>query len=270
MNGESESEFDASDVRRGAHPVLKLTFVLLGILGLWALVSGWLLIRGSEPSPRAEKETSWHQEPTGDEAMTQAMEAWRAFVESPDLDTLIEHVRDPDRVGPMMRNYYESSRHPRPTMSRSSSGRVIEQGGQRMIVFEVEDYGGRRYPVAMGWTGRRFAVDWESLSAYGTMDWPQLIEEKPVEAQVMRVYLGAIAPELTPPQSVVGPRQFVRMEHRDFPESLPLALKPELVQEVLRLVEGRRVPVTVEVRWNPEFEHFELQRLLGLSWSLQR
>lgn len=265
-----EPEFEDPNVRRGAHPVLKFGFALLGVLGLWALVSGWLLIRRDEPPNPSTLEESWRKPPTGDEARTLAMEAWRAFLEAPDLETRIEHVRNPDRMAPMMRDYYESRSHPFPTMGRASEGRTVEQGSRRMMVFEIEAYDGERYPVAMAWTGHRYAVDWESLSAYGTMDWPALIEKKPVEPQVLRVYLGVLAPELTPPESVVGPRQFVRMEHRDFPESLPLVLKPALVQEVLTLVEGRRVPVTIEVRWNPDLKNFELQRLLGLSWSPDR
>ncbi|MBK1826726.1 hypothetical protein [Haloferula rosea] len=264
-----EPGFEAGDAGRGTHPILKLLFVFIAVLGIWGLIAGWLLIRRPEPPPAAVERQSWQEAPADEQALTQAMEAWRAFVEAPDLETRIEHVRDPERVGPMMRDYYDSRAHSLPTMGRALPGRAVRQGAQNMILIEVEDYQGRRYAVAMVWTGRRYAVDWESLSAYGTMDWPRLVEEKPAEPQVLRVYLAALPESLTPPESIVGPRRFVRMEHRDFSESLPLALRPELTREVTQLVEGRRVPVTVEVRWNADLGQFELQRLLGLSWSTQ-
>ncbi|MGB1129441.1 MAG: hypothetical protein ACPG4K_05280 [Haloferula sp.] len=269
MTEDPALDVEAASPDGNRHLVLKLAFTLVSILGLWAMVAGWLLIRKSEPTPRPSRIETWQQPPTGTDALTQAMDAWRAFLEAPDLERKIGHVRDPERVGPMMRDYYDLRSKPYPTMGLSSPGKELVQGSQPMVVFQIEGYDGLTYPVAMAWTGQRFAVDWESLTAYGTMDWNLLLETKPSYPHVMRVYLGGLAPELKPPEALVGPRQFVRMEHRDSPDGAILALKPEIAHEVLRMVEGKRVPATIELIWNPSIQCFELQRLLGKGWSLQ-
>lgn len=270
MTGEPEFENPSKPLPKRSHLALALPLGLFAILAVWALISGWLLIqRKEDPTPAAIEEPI-RQTPVGEEAVVQAMEAWRAFLEAPDLESRIEQVRDPERVGPMLRDYYQTRSKPYPTMGLSSPGKMVTQEGQKMMVFLVEGYEGLTYPVAMVWTGRRFALDWESLTAYGTIDWNMMLETKPEYPQVMRVYLGTLPAELKPPASVIGPRQFVRMEHRDSPESAVLALKPELAHEVLLMVEGKRVPVTIELVWNPSIQSFELQRLLGKGWSLQK
>lgn len=269
MSKDPALDVEAAGPDGNRHLVLKLAFTLIPILGLWGMVAGLLLIPATEPTPQAPRVETWRQPPDGAEALTQAMAAWRAFLEAPDLDRRIGHVRDPERVGPMMRDYYDLRSKPYPTMGLSSPGKEVVQGNQPMVVFQIEGYDGLTYPVAMAWTGQRFAVDWESLTAYGTIDWNLLLETKPSYPHVMRVYLGGLASELRPPEALVGPRQFVRMEHRDSADGAILALKPEITTEMLRMVEGKRVPVTIELTWNSSIQCFELQRLLGKGWSLQ-
>ncbi|MCH7224874.1 hypothetical protein [Haloferula sp. A504] len=246
-----------------------LAFWLLGlatIAVLWAVSIGWLLIQSPE-APPAGPRSPVVEAPAGPEAIAMAEAAWNAFVEAEDLRQRQALVLNPEQVAPMMEDYHEVRGHPWPTMSTRSPGREIQRNGLPVVVLEVEDFGGRVYPVAIGWDGRRYAVDWESLTAYGTMDWAQLLERRPQARQTLRLYLGRLPEELQPPPSIAAGHTFIRMEHRDSPTTAPLAVPPQLVHGILPMIEGRRVPCTIEVAWNPDLQAFVLQRLVRQGWS---
>lgn len=57
------------------------------------------------------------------------------------------------------------------------------------------------------------------------------------------------------------------MKHRNSPTTAPLAVPLKLAPGVLTLIEGQRVPCTVEVVWNPGMEVFEMRRLIRQGWS---
>jgi len=144
----------------------------------------------------------------------------------------------------------------------------VNIGERRLVFFQVLGFDGLRYPLAVEWSADRFLVDWESLSAYGTMDWVAFVESRPEWSQTMRVYLAELAENLKPPVDGEGKWSFFRMEHRDSADTVVIAVLSSMAPEITELVRGKRVPVTMEVSWNNEIGQFELVRLVARTWSL--
>lgn len=172
------------------------------------------------------------------------------FVNAPDARSKARFVRDGMRVLPMMLDYHETRNHPFPAFGRVSRGKVADFDGTPMVLFEIESFAGPRYHIAVVWDGTRFGVDWESLTAYGTMDWSDFIEDKPTAPQEMRVFVLEARGIPTVPGTPEGSMVF-RVEHRDHPQPLIATAGPELAATLSPMVEGRRVPVTLSLAWQP-------------------
>ena len=198
-----------------------------------------------------------------------ALKVLEKFFGAADVEEKLATVRDPERIRPMMEDYHVKRGHPFPTMGRVSPGKPVNFGHRQCVLFEVEPFSGPRFPVSVEWDGFRYAVDWESLTAYGTMDWSQFCADKPPEAQVMRVYLGSLLDSMRPPGTPADCRPF-RVEHRDSDMSLMAVAGPDLSAVLEKQVAGKRVPLTVEIRWNSEAATrgaFEILRIVSEGWS---
>ena len=248
-----------------ARKVVAIALVLVAVLGGWAFVAAFILIDPQEaviPDPVVDH---YPEEPA--EAVRLALEAWQRFVEAPTFSSRLAEVRDADRVKPMMEDYHLVRRHGFPSMNSISRGEPVNLGERRIVFFKVLGFDGLSYPVALEWSGDRFLVDWESLSAYGTMGWAVFAEKRPEQTQTMRVYVAGISENLKPPIDAEGVWDSFRMEHRDSTETLVASVRGSLAIEMAGLVKGLRVPVTLEVRWNQEIGQFEIVRLVARSWS---
>ena len=139
-----------------------------------------------------------------------------------------------------------------------------------MVVFEVEPFSGPRYPVAVIWDGQRFAVDWESLTAYGTMDWNEFIEMKPASMQTMRVFVEEAPDSEKPPGLPQGTVCF-RISHRDDGEAVVAIASPEALAAFPPMAGKKEVPVTLKIAWRPQGAGMppmpEIVRLVSLTWS---
>jgi hypothetical protein len=199
-----------------------------------------------------------------------ARAAFEAFTEASGLENKAKFVQDAARVLPMMTDYHLNRSHPFPNLSRISKGSLAKHHANPVVLFEVEPYSGPPYPVAMIWDGRRFAVDWESLTAYGTLDWSEYLSQLPSATHTFRVYLQAT----TAPQQIPGtPPGWLafRVEHRDNPQPV-IALANRSVSAVLSpLVFDKRVPVTLELRWRAVIAARppvpEIVKLISAGWS---
>lgn len=177
-----------------------------------------------------------------------ALAALEAFFEAPDLAAKAALVHDSERVRPMLENFHGTRSHPFPTLGKVSPGQPATFNEKPMELFEVEPFSGPRYYVALVWDGRRFAVDWESLTAYGTMDWIDFVEDKPVQPQTMRVFLREAVESDRPPGELKGTTFFL-IEHRDHPQPLVAAAADKLAEKLQVLTANRRTPVTLELVW---------------------
>lgn len=191
------------------------------------------------------------------------------FFEGADLEQKLATVRDPDRVRQMMEDYHLKRGHSFPTMGRVSPGKRVTMGERQLVFFEVEPFTGPRYPVAVEWDGFRFAVDWESLTAYGTMEWSEFVEKRPTAAQTMRVYL-ATAPAALRPPGIAADRPVFRVEHRDSDATALAVASSALAEDLAKRVKGKHVPLTVEIAWNPSAATggaFVVSRMVAAGWS---
>jgi hypothetical protein len=199
-----------------------------------------------------------------------ALKALEAFFEAPDFDSKASLVRDSERVRPMMEDYHQKRGHSFPTLGRVSPGHATRLNETPMVLFEVEPFSGPRFPVAVVWDGKQFAVDWESLTAYGTMDWNEFVAKQPAAAQTLRVFIQDTADGQSIPGIPTGHATF-RIEHRDDPQPLLAAADPEVSAILGPLAEHQRTPVTLEVAWEPIGPNGasvpRILRLVAVRWS---
>lgn len=199
-----------------------------------------------------------------------ALAALEAFFEAPDLASKAALVRDSARVRPMMENYHELRGHPFPSLGRVSPGRAARFDETPMVLFEVEPFSGPRYPVAVVWDGQRFAVDWESLTAYGSIDWSEFIEKQPATAHTLRVFIQTAAEAQQLPGTPAGSKAF-RIEHRDDPQAIVAVASTDVAAILEPLVGNRRTPVTLEIAWKPLGPGGtpvpEILRMVAPKWS---
>jgi hypothetical protein len=236
--------------------------VLGGVIVLILLILlGWGVIQhrpATPPAPPAPKPSAPPRP-----AAEPARKVLEKYFEGAELEEKLGSVRDPERVRPMMEDYHGRRGHPFPTMSRVSPGKEVVSGERMLVFFEVEPFSGPRFPVAVAWDGFRFAVDWESMTAYGTMDWQEFLERKPEQVQTMRVYASAAAEGMRPP-GVAGEREIFRVEHRDHNDAL-IAVAVEEGDRLAAQVKGKRVPLTLEMAWKDGV--CEIRRIVAEGWS---
>jgi hypothetical protein len=247
--------------------------LIIGILLLAALIFALTLLIGEkliQQKPKAETAIpeQVHTPPARMEPA--ALAALEAFFEAPDLSAKATLVRDGTRVRPLMEDFHERRGHPFPTLGRVSPGHSARLRETPMVLFEVEPFSGPRYFVAVVWDGRRFAVDWESLTAYGTMDWSEFIDHQPAEPQTLRVFIREAAETARQP-GTPNPIRFFQIEHRDHPRPLIAATNAEVAATLRPLVENRRAPVTLEIVWKPPLPGAApvpwIERMLAEKWS---
>ncbi|MFM2198903.1 MAG: hypothetical protein RLZZ505_2335 [Verrucomicrobiota bacterium] len=199
-----------------------------------------------------------------------AREVLEAFFEAPDVAAKSEFVGMSARVRPLMEDFHEKRGHAFPTLGSVSTGKRADFNGQPMVLFEVEPYVGPRYHVAVIWDGNHFTVDWESLTAYGTMDWMEFAENKPMTAQTMRVYVRQAERSDTPPGAERG-AVFFQIEHRDHPQPIIAAADGETASTLLAMTENRRVPVTLALAWETRDTYLApmpwIRSLVSQGWS---
>jgi hypothetical protein len=246
---------------------------VIGLLLLTAYGIALVLIVGGGMIHR--KDTDDAPAPGLYEAPPEAMEsaallALEAFYEAPDLAAKAALVRDSERVMPMMRDYHGTRGHPFPTLGRVSPGQAAEFDGKPMVLFEVEPFSGPKYFVAMVWDGRRFAVDWESMTCYGTMDWMEFNDAQPAAPQTMRVFIRE-AKETLPPPGAGETAAFFQIEHRDDPQPLAAIAAAELAETLSALTAGRRTPVILELAWErpapDRLPILSIRKLVAEGWS---
>jgi hypothetical protein len=220
------------------------------LLGLALLLAfGLDLIPRNPPSAKKcpqipQSPTEHSPEPTEVAAVT----ALNRFFESPDVATMAANVHDGKRMLPMMEDYYLHRKHPMPSMSRATKGQTAGSAGKQLVFFQVEPFSGPPFPVAVIWEGNKFAVDWESLAAYGTVEWERFLEEMPTTSETLRVYVQAAGNLDALPGMPAGYATF-RISHRDDPQPITAIANAELSALLAPWVENQRTPVTLALEW---------------------
>ena len=244
-----------------------LALIGLALAVLFSLSQGIILLG---PHPKVQNAVPAPAILPPDPMPPAALSALNAFFEAPDLASKAALVRDPARVLPMMKDYHNRREHALPTLGRVSPGRAVHFGETPMVLFEVEPFSGPRYPVAVVWDGHRFAIDWESLTAYGTMEWSEFVETQPATVQTLRVYVQNASEAQQIPDVAAGFKAF-RIEHRDDPQAIVAIADVDMASILAPLVEKQRAPVTLEIAWrklSPSgLSVPEIRRLVAPRWS---
>jgi hypothetical protein len=111
------------------------------------------------------------------------------FLGSMTVNKLLQSVRDPRRVEPSMRSYYDKNGGVKEIKVKN---RLLPENvyiHRQFItgVVELEDYSTKN--VILEKTEGGFKVDWESFVAYCDMSWEEFAKEKPTTPQLFRVTL---------------------------------------------------------------------------------
>lgn len=140
--------------------------------------------------------------------------ALRGFFEAAGIDQQLAFSRDPQRVRPLMDQYYRS--HPRKSLQWKNLGWVlpVDEDGYRLgyaqAVFANAE------PVSLiieEMADGTFRVDWESSVRYGEAEWVDFIKTQPSSPTLFRVI--ASKPQNIPPEAAPMGSELLEIKHPD-------------------------------------------------------
>lgn len=193
--------------QRGMRPGLRFMLVA-GILLTAAIVTlvviithsgsrtgGWAGFGGSaqpssgfEPRPevlRGEEGLRWLVLYRPEEASAMIRPVVRDFLEAEDWRDRLAHVRDPDRVAPLMEEHYAThSDGPVAYRRVAPEAAVAYRGSLAVVSVLLDDFSMKQ--VAVDFAEADLRIDWESFVGYGEMDPGELREKTPTEPVLMR------------------------------------------------------------------------------------
>lgn len=138
----------------------------------------------------------------------------RGFFTAVGTEQRLAFARDPQRVRPLMENYYR--RHPQTPLEWKNLGWILpvaEDGyrlGYAQAVFANAE------PVSLlieEMADGTFRVDWESSVRYGEIDWLEFIKTQPSAPTLLRVI--ASKPQNIPPEGAPMGSEMLEIKHPD-------------------------------------------------------
>ena len=111
------------------------------------------------------------------------------FCAAPDPETLLRCVREPDRVAPLMKRFYNPQNPwiPLPLGRRPDLSDLQIHRNFAVFQLPLTDYGTR--PIALEQTPGGFLVDWESFVGYSDLSWTDLRRTRPRQPVTLRAVL---------------------------------------------------------------------------------
>lgn len=119
----------------------------------------------------------------------------KSYFAAKTMEEKLKHVRDPDRVGPLMKKAYQRDAL-NPIHLRDLGWAVpIDEPGYRLGVVEAlfEDAQPLQVVVEELESGQ-FRIDWESLVRHGDIAWMQFLSGKPTEPALLRLVATRLEP----------------------------------------------------------------------------
>lgn len=115
----------------------------------------------------------------------------RAFLEAKTVDEMLPLVRDPGRVGPMMRAYYPGGKIAAPGMGQFNIfGSVAYRGKMASVGVRTTDFEVKQLAFLTSRDGMK--VDWESYVAWSESTWPDFISTMPEKPLLFRAKLRSL------------------------------------------------------------------------------
>jgi len=174
--------------------------------------------------------------------------AARFFFEAGTWHELAAICREPERVGPLIREWHQS----RPVIPlrwrQLAWSQPIEEEGRRLFYARSEFEGHEPVNIIIEQSGGVYRVDWESHVRHSEMDWQDFIKSRPVEPRLFRV-LGSLLPGGTDPATP----DRLQIRHPDLSDSLIEAeLIPgdpvhQRVRSQLEMGAWKNVPLTLRL-----------------------
>lgn len=198
-NGKSSSRSIVQSAgRRQRRIVIGLSVItgalLVTVVGL--LVSGKGSISLIPPAPQASSTSGHSTTSAGPQPLEMRSAAdfrdkvWKVvseFCNAPTHRELMSVIRDPERVGPIIRDYYTSGGH---TWVAIPVSQVPDPSAfetdKNWTAFKLPLPDFRSRSMAVEETAKGFKVDWESFVAYSEMPWDKLRESKPRTPVLLR------------------------------------------------------------------------------------
>lgn len=176
----------------------KSLVVLGALLGFGGLTAFGLWSRHAGPPPvlapsvAGKTAAGVTPEDAFSEKFTAASGAARVFLGADSVEKLLPLVRDPQRVEPLIRAWYQFS-PPFTAPLKSVTGHSgVEARGHVFVKTIAESDKGLITTVTMEETAEGWKADWESFVAWSELSWPQLAEsdDSKREPVLMRGYLS--------------------------------------------------------------------------------
>jgi hypothetical protein len=202
------------------------------------------------------------------------MKALAAFFEAKDVSAKLPYVRNPERVKPLMENFY--GREPMPAFTLRDIGKMarLDERGYRFGYVQAlfEDATPASLLVEEDDAGQ-FRIDWESLVRYGELSWKDFLSMHPVDPKLMRL----IASRPTDPTMASRP-DMVELRHPlesgtilgSFDRNDP---KYASLVEQLEQRSWKDVPVTLRVCFpkppeNTQLGNVQIASVEGKGWVI--
>lgn len=187
--GRTPSQDAGRQQRRLVMALGVLTVVLLVIvMGILFTRSGSL----APPAPQASTATGPQREAAILEMQSAAEfrgKVWEVvtrFCSAETVDDLLPVVRDPARVGPLMREYYSNGRPWTPIPVGKVPDPSEFETDKNWTAFKLPLPEFRSRSMAVEETAHGFKVDWESFVAYSDISWKELREKRPKTPTLLR------------------------------------------------------------------------------------
>lgn len=106
------------------------------------------------------------------------------------VDDKLTYVRHPERVKPLMEEYYQRNELIKEDFRQFERIRSMGLESLSFVFGQVELLNGKKHKLLLEQLeDGTFRVDWESDVCYLPVPWDKYVDESPVEAMVMRVYI---------------------------------------------------------------------------------
>lgn len=165
--------------------------------------------KSSEPAPyRSPMDTIFESDSALAHARIEA--AVKAYFEARTWKELQAVCRDPVRVGPLMKAYYQNRPLVPLPWRELAWARPLRESGHVLFYVRSEFDGHEAVNLVVEQKGGEFRVDWESHVRHSEMDWRDFVKIRPAEPRLFRV-LGSLQAEGEP-----GEPRFLEIRHPDF------------------------------------------------------
>ena len=179
-------------------------------------------------------------------------------------------VRDPERVKPLMEEFY--SREPIPDITCRSLGKLVrvEEPGYRFgYVQAIFDSATSMTLIIEERTDGDFRVDWECAVRYGEMAWTDFVSKRPTQAKLMRV--KASTPAVVP---VSDPKiQWLELRHSADSSTLLAGFRRDDAQlaplmEQMNQGKWKDVPLTLSLVFPADSSQASITAVTGKGWLI--